>query len=253
MIVVKVTDNVAEVTRGLIGVQAETRLATAKALTFAAKDAQEKLRADMVRTFDRPIPFTINSLRIEPANVSKLSAAVFFKDISGREQHYLVPQVEGGPRRQKALERRLRSARPAGLTPGERLVPAVGGGAELDAYGNVKRSQIVRILSQLRALDVEGGFNASPTESRRSRRGRARLAYFWSPGRGEFNGREYHLPRGVWQRVATAFGFAVRPVFLAVRDVRYRARFAFYTEGTAFAQRRFEHHLEQQLARELAR
>lgn len=250
MLKVDVRHNIDQVLGRFIGFDKQKRVAMAKALTFAAQDTQKEMRNRLPRVFDRPTPFTLNSLRIESANVNKLSAAVFFKDISGREQHYLVPQVEGGFRPQKGLERRLRRIGPAGLLPGEYLVPAAG--AELDSYGNVKRQQIVRILSQLKAF-TEAGFSANATGSRRSRRSRARLQYFWSPGPGEFNGRRYHLPRGVWQRISTGFGYAVRPVFIAVDRTAYRLRFHFYRDGTAFAAKRFEHHFRLQLARELGR
>lgn len=253
MIAVDVSGD-AEIIKALkpfIGIDKAATTAAAKSLTFSAQDTQDYLRSEMEKIFDRPTRFTLNSLRIKSATRNNLQAAVYFKDISGRAQHYLVPQVEGGERPQKGLEQRLKRARPAGLGPHEFLVPTKY--AQFDGYGNVKRAQIIRISSQLKILDTEGGFNASPTKSRRSRRKRARYQYFWSPGRGEFNGRQIHLERGIWERIITGFGVGVRPVFLAVEEVKYKQRFDFYGDGQRFARDRFALHFDRQLSRELAK
>ena len=59
----------------------------------------------------------------------------------------------------------------------------------------------------------------------------AALEYFWgNPGGSGW---------GVWERREFAFGSAVRPVFLAVRIVRYRRRFAFFEVTERAAQQHY--------------
>jgi len=186
------------------------------ALTRTAQDAKEALRTALPATFDRPTPYTLNSTYVRPANKANPAAWVGFRDFAGKgtpAARYLLPQVDGGPRRAKGMELALRGAGllPAGLyaVPGEE--------AELDGYGNMKRGQIVKILSHLRALG-EQGYTANRSRTGKSRGKRKVQTYFAAPP-GTASG----LPPGIYQRD----GADPRPVVLFVKPPRYRPRFAF--------------------------
>lgn len=73
----------------------------------------DRLRDEMRVVFDRPTPYTLNSLRMVPARKDRLEARVWFKDEADGAQPasvWIAPEVYGGPRRNK----------PAELQPGPR-------------------------------------------------------------------------------------------------------------------------------------
>ncbi len=112
--------------------------AAATAMTRTAKIIATQAMPDAMRkAFDRPTPWALNSLAIEPATKDKLSAAVFVKNTAGGravpQERFLLPGVEGGPRSEKRVERSLRYS--GLLASGERMYPARG--LERDAFGNI--------------------------------------------------------------------------------------------------------------------
>lgn len=192
------------------------RYALPTALTRTAQDARAALRQAMPATFDRPTPYTLNSTYVRPASKASPTAWVGFRDFAGKgtpAARYLLPQVDGGPRRAKGMELALRGA--GLLPPGLFAVP--GEEAELDGYGNMKRGQIVKILSHLRALG-EQGYTANRSRTARSRGKRRKQTYFAAPP-GNAGG----LPPGIYRRD----GAEPRPVVLFVKPPSYRPRFAF--------------------------
>jgi hypothetical protein len=123
--------------------------AAATALTKSAKRGQAAVIESMRTSFDRPVAYTLNATRIEVATKDKLSARIAVKDQagggSGRPTSYLLPEVEGGARSEKGIERALRYA--GILRSSERVVP--GAGAKLDASGNVSAAITRSILRQV--------------------------------------------------------------------------------------------------------
>jgi sarcosine oxidase delta subunit len=188
----------------------------ASAVNDVAYDFREAMRGEFTIRFDRPTPFTMNSVLVsKKAQVYESSpfAVVKLRDEAAKGTppvKYLEPGVRGGRRRLKGHERAL--ARIGLLYPGEYAVPA--GGARIDAYGNISSGQIVQILSQMRAFG-EQGYDANATRSKRSKAKRQAAPYFYvRVNRGG-------LRRGIWQRI----GGRVRPVLLFVRKApRYTAR-----------------------------
>jgi hypothetical protein len=185
------------------------------ALTRTAQDARAALRRALPTTFDRPTPYTLNSTYVRPATRADRRAWVGFRDFAGKgtpAARYLLPNVEGGARRLKGSEVQLRGA--GLLPPGLFAVP--GEEAELDAYGNMKRGQLVKILSAVRAFGEQGY-----TANRRGvGRGKRRTeAYFAAPP-----GNRQGLPPGIYRRD----GADPRPVILFVKPPSYRPRFRFY-------------------------
>ena len=194
-----------------------TRYALPVALTRTAQDAKLAVQRALPETFDRPTPYTVNATFVRPATKADPVAWVGFKDDWGKgtpAARYLLPNVEGGPRRDKRMERQLRAA---GLLPaGMFAVP--GEEASLDAYGNMRRSEVVRILSQTRAFG-EQGYTANRSDSARSRKKRRRNGYF-----AALPGNAGGLPPGIYQRD----GADARPVVIFVRAPSYRPRFRFH-------------------------
>lgn len=229
-VVISIRDNFPSVARtiDLIGKQAQ--FAAAVALTRTAKHAQSAWREQFRQHFDRPTPFVMKSIFVQPAKPQNLSAGCFLKtrDFGQATQaasDYLDHHFSGGARTAKQLERRMRAEH--FLEPNEFLVPGIG--ARLDKYGNISRGQLTQMASQLR-LRISG-VDTAPTKSRRSRRNVARAGrMFWSFGRGSFGpgtfstahgGRPQNLPKGAWVEKAGK----LQPVVLAVVRPLYRKRF----------------------------
>jgi hypothetical protein len=221
----------------------------ATALSRSAVQVRDTIRRNMPRMLDRPTPWTINSLFAKPATAARLQAEVNFKDDRATTNggtpatYYLLPQVEGGPRRAKRLEVALRAV--GALPPGYFAVPAAG--AKLDAYGNVTRGQIVQILSQLR-IQLVAGSNRNMSFDARGQIAAQRRAggrfFLRRPGQGDGQ-------PGIYQR--ELIGRNVTPVFVFVRSVRYRRRFDFYGMSSSLAQKVLPAQLERAIGESFAR
>lgn len=215
-------------------VQRQVPYATSVALNKTAQAVKDAIYADMQRRFDRPTPYTLNALRVRRASRDNLTAFVDFKDASGKgiaADRYLGPQVYGGGRRQKRSERALQRV---GMGTGMFAQPAAA--AQLDAYGNMSRGQIVRVLSYLQAFG-EQGYRANATAASRARTAKMSkkgprkiggVQYFVSRGKGSMAGnREQHLPAGVWRKTGT-HGADVKPVLIFTETASYTPLLPFY-------------------------
>lgn len=167
----------------LDGMARQLPYAIANGVNKMAEQIMEVEKTEMRRVFDRPSPFTINSLRVWRSRWPNLTARVYFKDppnLSQRE-HYLEPQVQGGSRRLKPFEVAL----------GRRFAMP-GKAAVLNQYGNLTRGQVTKIMSQT------GSFREGGAEANRTRKGnKAGDMLLISKQRGKL------LP-GVYQRVSSA-------------------------------------------------
>lgn len=183
------------------------------AMTWTAKNIRDAEVATMRSVFDRPTGFTLNALQVIPATKDNLNAAVHFKQGFGSvpADRYLMPEVEGGPRKKKSFERALERA---GVLQGnEYVVP--GQSAKLDASGNMRGSELSRILSQLNA-SPDPMQNAS--SSKRSKRSRRKAGtYFVMRGKQSAD--------GIYKRNAS--GKVLQQVIRFVGAPSYRARFPF--------------------------
>ena len=232
--------NINEALRNFKDWRVNVPLATAKALTFTGQAVQAAEKQEMPRVFDRPTPFTLNSLYLKPATWADLSVRVFFKDLRSRD-HYLLPQIEGGKRDRKLFERYLHNRGLMGqywyAVPGER--------ADLDAYGNMSRGQLVRIMSALQAIPDGGGRQgylmnrsaASAARRARSKKPKALVNYFV----GRPSPKD---PMGVWERVGKT---GLRPILIFVKAPRYKKRFDFYGIANNVATREFPLNLDRTL------
>lgn len=234
--------------------------AAVQALNWTAADAALEVKEEMRRVFDRPTPYTLGGIGVWKAKPGDAVARVGIKNIGAGKgvpaANFLAPQVWGGERAMKRFERALE--RIGALPSGWRAVPA--GGAQMDAYGNMSRGQIVQILAALQAFG-EQGYRANMDA-----KGRARLArgskrsygreYFVSygkgfrQGRGSWtHGRNQHLPAGVWMRQGGGLGKALRPVLIFVRSATYRRRLDFHRVVVEYAAREFPAKFERAMAR----
>ena len=108
--------------------------AMAQALNKTARDVQQKLRADLPSIFDRPAPFTMNSLATGFATTrgaGRMESRVFVKDLQAK---YLLPEQLGGARLPSNNTRKPAAAL---VLPG----PAM----KLDRYGGIPRGTLARL------------------------------------------------------------------------------------------------------------
>lgn len=183
-----------------------------RAVYELAHRGKEGVQAEMRRVFDRPTPWVLGGVQVAPEGDG---AEVAWKPGGSSKtipaEKILRAQIEGGARRLKRFEKLLR-------LPANRIaVP--GKWAELDAHGNLKAAQLVKIISDLR-LFGEVGFTANRA-SRASRGVRRREQYFMIP----VGSNHEQLWPGVY-RNAREVGGAPLLVIAFVRAASYRPRFA---------------------------
>lgn len=200
---------------------------TVRALNDSAFAARAAWQKEAVRVFDRPTPFTINAVLVRKATPQLLQSEVFIRDeASGgtAPSEYLLPEVEGGQRKQKPFEFLSNRLRATKFTP--YYIP--GRDFPRDAYGNIPAGVIRQIQSQLGVAESVAGFAAN--ESSRTRRSRLRR----QKKRGIRGGNFFVLegphgklkPHVVYERVQTGFGSTVRTALYGVDQApRYRKRY----------------------------
>lgn len=197
--------------------------AASTALTRTAqRAAKEDLPAEMRRVFDRPTAYTLNSLFVKPSTAKTLSARVMVKDTAGAgvvPEKFLQPEVEGGARREKGMEKALRYA--GILRNGERVVPSHD--MKLDAFGNVPGARVRSILA---SVEKPGG---------KSARG--------AKGSGIFGG-QIGRARGIWQRSGKGKARKVTPLFIFIAaQPQYRSRLDFTGVVESVADKHFRNEL----------
>lgn len=195
-----------------------------------AEDIHFVLIREMKRVFDRPSPYTLNSLFVRYATKTSPEAYVSFKDYGGKGNtagKYLQPQVYGGPRSLKRAEKALM----AFVFGGRKYFLTPGHAAELDAYGNVPRNVYVKVLSALRAFS-EVGYLANRRGSKR--KGKPLTDYFViAPDTVDAK----RLNPGIYQRVGTGH----RLIFnITKKEPVYRKRLDFFGIGQQVAKDQFE-------------
>lgn len=238
---IQVTTNLKDIRETIRTIGPQAQFAAAVALTRTAKVVRDELKQEMSRVFDRPTPYTLNSLFVKPATKDNLESMVWLKDATSKgtpADRYLKPQIFGGSRSLKSMEKALQSS---GKMPrGYFAQPAAG--AQLDQYGNVKRSQIVQILSQLQ-VQRGGGYDSRRSNSAASRRTVARqgVTYF---ALAKPVGR---LKPGIYLKRQFAKGSAIKPVFIFTSQAIYQPRFKFFEIAEQVAQKRMPSIFDQAL------
>lgn len=225
---IDVRHNFGEVARAIgdarNGARSIVREAINRTIDHALADVQRAMR----QVFDRPTPYTMRSLYRKYASTSNLQGVLWFKRRGAdQDDAWAVAQIHGGDRAIKPMELRLQRA---GILPrGWYVVP--GEAAPLDAYGNMSRGEISRILNVLGTFR-EAGYNKADSRTKaRLARGNAKkgvygFAYWVNPVSGP--GHQKHLPPGVYRRISTPFGSSLKPMLLFVSRARYRPRLDFF-------------------------
>lgn len=191
--------------------------AIATALTRVAVATRKEHQDAMRRDFDRPTPFAVNSVAIDPATASKLEARVYIRGDGANgtpPANVFMPAVQGGERRAKRFELALQAL---GVLPsGWSVTP--GPGATLDAYGNISRAQINMLLTQLRAARAVGPVSKSGRSKQISAERKAGGSFFVVPPGGK------GYP-GVYQK--EFLGESRTLVMVFVKGTAYKKRFDF--------------------------
>lgn len=237
------TDGLLRLKAEIEGKAKQVRFAQERALNAAAYKAKQATVKEMSRVFDKPTPWVLGGIRYTKAErktQTVMSSTVGF-DYWGNKQlvtvaHTLKAQIYGNARKLKRFEVALQRIQI--LPHGRIAVP--GEAAQMDQYGNMKASQINQILAWFRGFR-EQGYQANMTEETRARRKKGTktkrgFEYFiagdnsyrtWYRGTYEARGRKKMHP-GIYMRIETGFGSAIKPVLMFVKMGYYKRRLDFY-------------------------
>lgn len=182
------------------------------ALDKTAFDIKAAEVAKMKQVFDSPTRFTLNSLKVTRTRNHNMQASVWFKEPDRMGQHYLVPQVEGGPRKYKGFERGFGDTM---FIPGQF--------ARRTKAGNMSPAQIRQIMSVLGKAERTAGYSANLT-ARSAKRNRKDRDYVY------IRRRHGRLLPGIYERFQTGVGFGYKTKrslpFGVYQKGRRRGRFA---------------------------
>jgi len=173
----------------------------------ARLDAKEAVREEMKKVFDRPTPYTLNSVYTK-LNTQDMSVDIGLKEWGGKgtaAAEYLKPQIFGGGRPMKRSEKYL----------GSYYVP--GAGARLNQYGNMSGAQITQILSALKAFP-EVGYLANVTGRSRKRNKKIRNFFMVKNPGG-------NLHPGVYERLGSG---KIKPILIFIGSPHYTIRLRWF-------------------------
>lgn len=229
-------------TRELTAIERENLpFAAMQATNATAFETREQWKRQIPRVFDRPTSLTLNAILYTKATKKDLAAEVFVRDEAFKgtpPSKYLKAQVDGGERRLKGFERRLQSS--GVLDTGSFAVP--GRGQQLDSFGNVPKGVVTAVLSALKSQS-DGYQNVTETSTKRRRASRKKRG-------GEFfaiKRQQGRLPPGIYERIKTGFGTAVRSVFRFVGKASYRERYDIFGMAGRIYSSVFPFHFEREL------
>lgn len=205
--------------------QKTLRLATAAAIKDTAFQVREGLQREMKTVFDRPTPWAIDTVRVDVSR--KLTAVIGMTwsrtntESSWKTPHFAGPNVYGGSRGYKRIERFLRSA---GILPqGMYVAPAKT--AWLDKYGNISGQEIQQVLRSVGAM----GERARIQTAEGKKRTKAQNRYFVMKRAGR--------PIGIAERIWGANNIRMLLVFIS--KPTYQRKFKFHEVGHRIALQNF--------------
>ena len=194
----------------------EAPMAVAKALTRIATQSKKAQVNKMTQVFDRPVPFVLNSLYVQMATPAVLEAKVWLRIFPGKgtqAEKFLGPQIFGGQRTHKRFEKALIAK--GIMDANDYAIPAEG--ANFDAYGNMRPSQIVQILSYLGAF-AEIGYVAN-----RKAKSKRKINYQYLYARKQY----YTMKPGIYKMQ----GKKLIRVMIFVSRPNYKSIFPFHQIG----------------------
>ena len=182
---------------------------------------QDTVKVLLPKYIDRPTRWTLNAVMTRYAKQSNLSAQVLFKDtnyVNGKSSSnaaadYLNPLIEGGDRKLKNFEFRLR--RGGRIRPTQFALP--GADARLDRFGNISKSVSAHILRDVQSYIKEDGYDQNTR--------RKAVKYFMLPA-------SPHKPIGIYYRQ----GKQLKQVIVFTDDApNYEQRIPFYKNSNQLA------------------
>ena len=213
------------------------------------------LISELDRSIDEPTPYTRKQIKYTKATAANLSAQIGFdvaavtnatgqvtgyrSGIDTPASAYMHWQVHGGRRSMKRLELALQKS--GAMPTGHYVVPARA--AQLDAYGNVSRSQVNQIISQL-GTELETGYNRTlqrvkggeTKKELKAIKNKQRRAYGKAGGQYiSIIKQRGKLTPGIYLAQARDFGAKLglgrtgklKAIFIFVRNTKYNQRFDF--------------------------
>lgn len=108
-------------------IEKQVPFATAMAINAVAVKVQAAEKESMQKTFDRPTPFTVNSVAVKKATKATRTATVYIRPVAAK---YLEPYAEGGPQVLPGTSRAVLNPKDEGL---------------LNKYGGIPRNAIARL------------------------------------------------------------------------------------------------------------
>ena len=247
------TTGIATLKLELAGLGRKVAVATKAALNDAAYLGSKKTAEEVAKVFDRPTPWVKGSVRYKKASADKLEASIDFDRWGNKTgvsvDMVLAAQIAGGKRKLKRHEVALQRM---GILPaGMAIVP--GAAAQMDQYGNMSSAQIRQILSWFNAAEMTSGYTANMSAKRRAALGKGNakkgvrgFEYFYvAPGskrewkRANGKTASHKMQPGIYQRIHTGFGSAIRPVMIFVKVPAYAKRLPFYELVDSIAAKEF--------------
>jgi hypothetical protein len=231
MLQVNVEVDMSKIAGEVANAEKQVRFATALALTRTGYRVSERETKGVQQAFRHPKPATLRAFQVDKATRDNLTATVSIKkrDSGLPADEYLHADIVGGKRGMKRSEIMLQAA--GILPPGMQTVP--GKGAQLDAYGNMSRGQIVQILSYFATFGVTtlNSSRMNMTAEKHAKMSRRR-SYFVIP----VYDRKTKLYPGIWQQDGKR---DIKPVLMFVKPGTYKAIFAFEDIGAKEVQAAF--------------
>lgn len=181
----------------------QIKYATARALTALAKKGQKAIEQQIGGVFSNATPWIRKGVFVTAARTSSLEATVGIKDQGARATpaHYLREHITAGERGNKPMELAMRSM---GILPAGWLAVPSRDGVQRDAYGNVSKATLGRIL---RAISQKQTTTRGAIASR---------IFVLKPGVRS------HLAPGIWSATRVGDQSVIKPVFLFVNEASYR-------------------------------
>jgi hypothetical protein len=112
--------------------------AIAVALTEAAKIGKRDLTAQLTQNLDRPTPYTMKAVFVKSASKKDFPESASTVGIKDGQSKYLQAEFSGGTRNLKPFEVKF---------GGEKKFAKLPANFKKDAYGNIKKSQLLAILA----------------------------------------------------------------------------------------------------------
>lgn len=223
--------------------------AASLAINRIAKGAKEAQQQGMRDKFDKPVPFTLNSIYIKNSTKTNLYAEVGIKEFATKgnpASKYLLPQIQGGPAYATRFQKALRAK--GILAPGEYAIPTQSDYLRLNKYGNVTPGQYTEILYSLSAFRDSSAF----TFRKNAKRKRSQMYYARTTAQYNADDKKRFYP-GIYIDNDQAFVDRESAVFwIQGRVPQYQAKYDFTGIGASYAKKNWDKEFGQALREAIA-